>query len=128
MPLLDSLAMEAELIQVTSTTTKHANKSFLSWLGGFFPHFSLRVEGWLWTRWVVSFGGFNYFLFLVVVGVRNKLRSTLHSLVLTPLKANTQFVCRFGCTLLNSTQIILNHFLTHHGSLKMRSQICNLLH
>jgi hypothetical protein len=31
--LLYSLAMEAELIQVTSTATKHANKIFLSWLG-----------------------------------------------------------------------------------------------
>jgi hypothetical protein len=89
MPLLDSLAMEAELIQVTSTVTKHTNKSFLSWLGGFFPHFSLGVEGWLWTGWVVSFGGFDCFLFLVIVGARNKLRSTLHTLVLTPLKANT---------------------------------------
>jgi hypothetical protein len=122
MPLLDSLAMEAELIQVTSTVTKHTNKIFLSWLGGFFPHFSLGVEGWLWTGWVVSFGGFDCFLFLVIVGARNKLRSTLHTLVLTPLKANTQFLCGLGCTLLNSTQIILNHFLTHHGSLKMRSK------
>jgi hypothetical protein len=119
--------MEAKLIQVTSTAIKHANKSFLSWLGGFFPHFSLEVEGWLWTGWVVSFGGFDCFLFLVVVGARNKHGSTLHALVLTPLKANTQIVCGFGCTLLNSTQIILNYFLTHHGSLKMRSQICNLL-
>jgi hypothetical protein len=34
--LLYSLAMKAELIQVTSTITKPANKSFLSWLGGFF--------------------------------------------------------------------------------------------
>jgi hypothetical protein len=46
-PLLDSLEMEAKLIQVTSMTTKHANKSFLSSLEGLFPHFSLGVEGWL---------------------------------------------------------------------------------
>jgi hypothetical protein len=39
----------------------------------------------------VSFGGFDYFLLLVVVGASNKLRSTLPTLVLTPLKANTQF-------------------------------------
>jgi hypothetical protein len=81
--------METKLIQVTSTATKHANKSFLSWLRGFFPHLSLGVEGWLWTRWVVSFGGFDYFLFLVVVGAQNKHGSTLHTLVLTHLKANT---------------------------------------
>jgi hypothetical protein len=56
----------------------------------------------------VCFGGFDYFLFLVVVGSRNKLRSTLPTLVLSPLKANTQFVCGLGCTLLNLTQIILN--------------------
>jgi hypothetical protein len=53
-PLLNSLAKEVKLIQVTSTATKHANKSFLSWLGNFFPHLSLGVEGWLWTGWVVS--------------------------------------------------------------------------
>jgi hypothetical protein len=34
--LLNSLAPEAKLIQVTSTATKYANKSFLSWLGEFF--------------------------------------------------------------------------------------------
>jgi hypothetical protein len=81
--------MEAKLNQVTNTATKHANKSFLSRLGGFFPHFSLGVEGWLWTEWVVSFGGFDYFLLFVVVGGRNKLGSSLLTLVLTPLKANT---------------------------------------
>jgi hypothetical protein len=32
---------------LTSMNTKHTNKSFLSWLEGFFPHFSLGVEGWL---------------------------------------------------------------------------------
>jgi hypothetical protein len=74
---------------MTSTATKHSNKSFLSWLGGFFPHLSLGVEGWLWTGWVVSFGGFDCFLLFVVVGGRNKLRSSLLTLALTPLKANT---------------------------------------
>jgi hypothetical protein len=73
--------------------TKHANKSFLSWLGGFFPHFFLGVEGWLGIGWVVSFGGFDCFLLLVVVGAWYKLRSTLLTLVLTPLRTNTQFVC-----------------------------------
>jgi hypothetical protein len=48
-PLLNSLTTEAKLIQVTSTTTKHANKIFLHRLGDFFTHFSLRVEGLLWT-------------------------------------------------------------------------------
>jgi hypothetical protein len=48
MPLLDSLSPEEKLIQVTSTATKHANKSFLSRLGSFFPYLSLWVEGWLW--------------------------------------------------------------------------------
>jgi hypothetical protein len=42
-------------------TTKHAHKNFLSQLGGFFPNFSLRVEGRFWVGWVVSFGGFDYF-------------------------------------------------------------------
>jgi hypothetical protein len=75
----------------------------------------------------VSFGGFDYFLLFVVVGGRNKVGSTRLTLVLTPLKDNTQFVCGLGCTLLNSTQIILNHLLTHNSSLKMRSQVSNLL-
>jgi hypothetical protein len=110
---------EAKLIQVTSTATKHVNKSFFSRFGDFFSHFSLGVEGWLWTGWLVSFGGFDCFLLFVVVGGRNKYGSPLLTLVLTPLKANTQFVCRFGCTFLNPTQIILNHFLTHNNSLKM---------
>jgi hypothetical protein len=125
--LLNSLATEAKLIQVTNTVTKHTNKSFLSCLRNFFPYLSLRVEGWLWAGWVVSFGGFDYFLFLMVVEARNKLGSILHTLVLTPLKANTQFVCGLGCTLFNLTQIILHHFFTHNNSLKMRSQIGNLL-
>jgi hypothetical protein len=53
--------------------TKHANKIFLSWLKGFFPHFSLRVEGRLWVGCVVSFDEFNHFLLLVVGGARNEL-------------------------------------------------------
>jgi hypothetical protein len=40
----------------------------------------------------VSFGGFDCFLLLVIVGARYKLRSTILTLVLTHLKANTQFV------------------------------------
>jgi hypothetical protein len=126
-PLLYSLATEAELIQVTSMATKHTNKSFLSWLGGLFPYLSLRVERWLWIGWVVSFGGFECFLLFVVVGARNKLVSTLLTLVLTSLKTNTQFICGLGCTLFHMVQVILNHLLAHHSSLKMRSQIDNLL-
>jgi hypothetical protein len=49
MSLINSLAPEAKLIQVTSTATKHANESFLSRLGGFSLHTSLWVEGWLWV-------------------------------------------------------------------------------
>jgi hypothetical protein len=127
MPLLNSLPPEAKLDQVTSTATKHANKSFLSRLGGFFLRISLWVVGWIWIGWVVSFGGFDGFLLLVVVGATNKFRSTLPTLVLTSLKPNTQFISGFGCTLLNPTQIILNQFLAHNHSLKMRSQIGNLL-
>jgi hypothetical protein len=112
---------------VTGTATKHAHKSILSWLGGFFPHFSLRVEGKLWVGWVVSFGGFDCFLLLMVRGAGNELGSTLLTLILTPLKTNTQLVCGFGCTLLNPTKIFLNHLLTQSGFLKACSQIGNLL-
>jgi hypothetical protein len=77
---------------VTDTATKHANKSFLSWLGGF----SLGVDGWLWIEWVIGFGWFEFFLFFMVVGARNKLRSTLLTLILTSLKLNTQSFCGFG--------------------------------
>jgi hypothetical protein len=111
---LDSLTMESKLIQVTSTTTKHSNKIFLSRLGGFFSHLSLGVEGWLSIGWVVSFDGFDCFLLHVVAGGKNKLGSTLLTLLLRPLKTNTQFGSGPGCTLLNPTQIVLNHFLTHH--------------
>jgi hypothetical protein len=62
-----------------------------------------------------------------MVGARNELGSTFLTLVLTPLKSNTQFVSGLGCTLLNPTQILLNYFLTRHSSLKARSQISNLL-
>jgi hypothetical protein len=127
MPLLNPLSTEENLTQVTSTATKHANKSFLSRLGGFSLHFFLGVEGWLWIGWVVGFGWFECFLLFVVVGARNKLRSTFLTLFLTSLKPNTQFVCGLGCTLLNPTQILLNHFLAQNSFLKMCSQIGNLL-
>jgi hypothetical protein len=74
---------------VTHNATKHTNKGFLSWYGGFLSHFSLRVEGRIWVGWVVSFGGFDYFLLLVVGGAGNELGSTLLTLILTPLKTNT---------------------------------------
>jgi hypothetical protein len=130
--LLNSLALEAKLIQVSfsqfsCTTTKHANKSFLSQLESFFSCFSLLVEGWLWIGWVVSFGGFDCCFLFVVGGAGNELGGTLLTLILTPLKTNTQFVCGLGGTLLNPTQIIIDHFVTHHHSLKARSQISNLL-
>jgi hypothetical protein len=63
----------------------------------------------------------------MIVGARNELESTLLTLILTPLITNTQFVCGLGYTLLNSTKIILNHFITHCRPLKMRNQISNLL-
>jgi hypothetical protein len=66
----------------------------------------------------VSFDGFNCFLLFMVVGGRNELGISILTLVLTPLKVNTQFVYRFGCTPLNSTQIILNHFLTYNRAIK----------
>jgi hypothetical protein len=101
MPLLNPLLMEAKLIQVISTTTKHENKRFLSQLEGFSLHFSLGVEEWFWVEWVVRFSGFDCFLLLVVGGSGNELRSTLLTLILRSLKPNTQFACGFGCTLLN---------------------------
>jgi hypothetical protein len=119
--------LEAKLIQVTSTVTKYANKSFLSQLGGFCLHFSLGVEGWLWIRCVVGFGWFECFLLFVVVGARNELRSTLLTLILISLKPNTQFVCGLACTILNLAQIIIYHFLTKKSFLKTCSQIGNLL-
>jgi hypothetical protein len=124
---LNSLLPEAKLIQVTSTATKHANKSFLSRLEGFSLHTSLWVEGWLWIGWVMSFGWFECFLFSMVAGARNKLRSTLLTLFLTSLKTNTQSVCGLSCTLLNPAQILLYHFLAQNSFLKTCSQICDLL-
>jgi hypothetical protein len=112
---------------VTSTTTKHANKIFLSRLRVFFPCFSLWVEGWLWVRWVVSFGWFDCFLFFMVAQAMNKLRSTLLTFLLISLKPNPQSVCGFGCTLLNPAQVLLNHFLAQSNFLKASSQIGNLL-
>jgi hypothetical protein len=88
---------------VTGTATKYAHKSFLSQLGDYFPHISLRVEGRLWVGWVMSFGGFDCFLLMMVGGAGNELGSTLLTLILTPLKTNTQFIFGFGCTLLNPT-------------------------
>jgi hypothetical protein len=78
---------------VTLTAIKHANKNFLSRLGGFSLQFSLGVEGWLWIGWVVDFSWFECFLFFMVAGARKKLRSTLLTLILTSLKPNTQFEC-----------------------------------
>jgi hypothetical protein len=125
--LLYSLTTEAKLIQVPSTATKHANKSFLSWLGGFFPYLSLGVERWLWIGWLVSFGGFECFLLFVVVGARKKLGSTLLTHVFTSQKANAQFICRLGCILFHTVQVILNHLLTQLSSLKTCRQIRNIL-
>jgi hypothetical protein len=125
-PPLNFLPPEEKLIQVTSMATKHANKSFLSQLIGFFSYFSLWIEGWLWNGWVMGFGWFECFLFFMVAGARNKLRSTLLTLFLTSLKANTQSICGFGCTLLNPAQILLDHFLAQNSFLKMCSQISDL--
>jgi hypothetical protein len=61
MPPPNPLALEGKLIQVTCMATKHANKGFLSWLGVFFAHFSLRIEGRFWVGWIVSFGGLIVF-------------------------------------------------------------------
>jgi hypothetical protein len=127
MPLLNSLALKAKLIQVTHMVTKYAHKCFLSRLGDFIPQFSLGVEGRLMIGWVDGFGWFECFIFFVVVGARNKLCSTPLTLILTSLKTNTQFLCGFCGTLLNSTQIVLNHFLTQVSSLKTYSPIGNLL-
>jgi hypothetical protein len=118
---------EAKLIQVTSIATQHEHKSFLSRLGGFSLHTSLWVEGWLWIGWVMGFCWFECFLFFMVAGARNKLRSTLLILFLTSLKHNPESVCGFGCTLLNPAQILLNHFLAQNDFLKTRSQISDLM-
>jgi hypothetical protein len=75
----------------------------------------------------MGFGWFECFLFFMIAGARNKLRSTLLTLILTSLKPSPQSVFGFGCTLLNLTQVLLNHLLTQHGFLKTCSQIGNLL-
>jgi hypothetical protein len=75
----------------------------------------------------MSFGWFKCFLFFMVAGARNKLRSTLHTFLLTSLKPNTQSVCVLGCTLLNPAQILLDCFLTQSSLLKTCSQIGILL-
>jgi hypothetical protein len=62
--------------------------------------------------------GFDCCFLFVVGGAENKLGSTLLAHILTPLKTNAQSVCGFGCTLLNLTQVLLNHFLTQFGFLK----------
>jgi hypothetical protein len=75
----------------------------------------------------VSFGGFDCCFLFVVGGARNKLGSTVLTLIITPLKPNTQSVCGLGCTLLNPAQVLLNHFLAQNGFLMARTQIGNLL-
>jgi hypothetical protein len=75
----------------------------------------------------MGFGWFECFLFFMVAGARNKLRSTLLIFLLTSLKPNTQSVCGLGCTLLNPAQILLDYFLTQSSFLKTCSQIGNLL-
>jgi hypothetical protein len=75
----------------------------------------------------VSFDGFDYCFLFMIGGARNKLRSTLLTLILTPLKPNTQSVCGLGCTLLNPAQILLDHLLTQSSFLKTCNQIGNLL-
>jgi hypothetical protein len=110
---------EAKLVQVTG--------DFLSWLRGFFPHFSLRVEGRLWVGWIVSFDGFDCFLLLMIGGAENIIGSTLLTLTLTYFKTNTQLVCGFGCTILNPTQILLYYLLAQSSFLKTCGQIGNLL-
>jgi hypothetical protein len=75
----------------------------------------------------MGFAWFECFLFFMVAGARNKLGSTLLTILLTSLKPNTQSVCGLGCTLLNPARILLDHFLTQTSFLKACSQIGNLL-
>jgi hypothetical protein len=77
--------------------------------------------------WVVSFGGFDCCFLFVVGGARNELVITPLTLIPTPLKANTQSVCGFGCSLLNPTQVLLNNFFAQNSFLKTCSKIGNLL-
>jgi hypothetical protein len=75
----------------------------------------------------VSFGGFDYCFLFVIGGAGNELESTLLTLILTHLKTSTYSVCGFGCTFLNPTQILLNHFLAQNSFFKICSQIGNPL-
>jgi hypothetical protein len=75
----------------------------------------------------MGFGGFDCCFLFVVGGAGNELGSTLLTLILAPLKTNTQYVYGVGCTLLNLAQIFLDHFLTQNSFLKTCSQIGNLL-
>jgi uncharacterized membrane protein len=75
----------------------------------------------------VNFGGFDCLNLLMVGGATNEHGSTLLTLILTPLKTNTQLISGFGCTLLNLTQILLNHLLTQSSFSNTCSQIGNLL-
>jgi hypothetical protein len=75
----------------------------------------------------MGFGWFECFLFFMVAGARNKLRSALLTFLLTSLKPNTQSIYGLDCTLLNPAQILLDHFLTQNSFLKASSQIGNLL-
>jgi hypothetical protein len=75
----------------------------------------------------VSFGGFDCCFLFVVGRAGNELGSTLLTLILTPLKTNTQSVGGFGCALLNPAQILVNHFLAQNGFLKTCSEICDLM-
>jgi hypothetical protein len=124
---LNFITLKAKLIQVTSTATKHANKSFLSRHTSFSHCFFLWVERWLWVGWVVRFGGFNCCFLFVVGGAGNEFGSTFLIFILTPLKPNTQFVCGLGCTLINPAQILFDHFLAQNSFIKTCNQISDLL-
>jgi hypothetical protein len=126
MHVLNSLAPKAKLIQVISTAIKHANKSFLSRRGGFFPHFFLWIEGWLWIGWVVGFDWFECFLFFVVVRARIKLEHS--SPPLSHMSQTQHPICMW--IWLHSLQHGSNHsqsFFHKNSLLKMCSHIGNLL-
>jgi hypothetical protein len=111
MPPLNSLPPEAKLIQVTSTVTKHANKSFLSRLRGFFPYFSLWVEGWLWIGWVMGFGWFKCFLFFMVLELGINLEalfSPFFSHLLNQISNLYVDLVAFSSTRLKSSSIIFS--------------------
>jgi hypothetical protein len=111
-PLLDSLTPKAKLIQVTSIAIKHANKSFLSRLGGFFLHISLGVEGCLGIGWVVGFGGFDCCFLFVIVGARNELGSTLLTLIhLTKTLSNKASLVSHDLTIPPLYLFLKTHFV-----------------